>query len=278
MKTVFSAGVALALVAGVAHGQPNDNNDHRDHRGQAAPMRQAPPMRQAAPMRPQGPPPAARTGAFGGWAGARRGQMSHAQSNPLYENKTAPNITPAYRSQWQTQYRPGHNRPGSPYGDQRNYQPGVQNGLHTYQRTYQAGVQDGNQRNYQQGARGALNTGGRPAYANGQRGYANVQRSFRPQDQGRPRYDPDRYRHSYRAERQFDAGEYYEPNGWYYRRWGYGDYFPFGWFTTSYYLNGFDYGLPPPPIGAEWVRNGPDALLVDIWTGEVLSVEYDVFY
>jgi len=33
-----------------------------------------------------------------------------------------------------------------------------------------------------------------------------------------------------------------------------------------------------PPVGCEWVRVGSDALLVDIWTGEVLSVEYGLFW
>jgi hypothetical protein len=33
-----------------------------------------------------------------------------------------------------------------------------------------------------------------------------------------------------------------------------------------------------PPIGCEWIRVGRDALLVDIWSGEILSVYYDMFW
>lgn len=62
------------------------------------------------------------------------------------------------------------------------------------------------------------------------------------------------------------------------RSWSYGDRLPWGWFGASYYLNWGAYGLPLPPIGCEWVRVGSDALLVDIWSGEVLSVYYGLFW
>ena len=35
--------------------------------------------------------------------------------------------------------------------------------------------------------------------------------------------------------------------------------------------------MPPPP-GTVWVRYGRDALLIDRYTGEVIQVEYSVFY
>lgn len=62
------------------------------------------------------------------------------------------------------------------------------------------------------------------------------------------------------------------------RTWSYGDFLPWGWFGASYYLNAGHYGLPYAPIGTEWVRVGGDAVLVDIWTGRVLAVYYDLFW
>jgi len=62
------------------------------------------------------------------------------------------------------------------------------------------------------------------------------------------------------------------------QRWSFGDYLPGGWYTNNYYLDWWAYGLPQPPIGCEWVRVGDDALLVDIWSGEVLSVYYNLFW
>ena len=61
-------------------------------------------------------------------------------------------------------------------------------------------------------------------------------------------------------------------------QWAFGDYLPGGWYGQSYYLNSGQYGLPYPPVGCEWVRVGDDALLVDVWSGEVLSVYYDLFW
>jgi Ni/Co efflux regulator RcnB len=62
------------------------------------------------------------------------------------------------------------------------------------------------------------------------------------------------------------------------RSWSFGDYLPGGWYGSSYYLNAWQYGLPYPPIGCEWVRVGNDALLVDVWSGQVLSVYYGLFW
>jgi Ni/Co efflux regulator RcnB len=38
------------------------------------------------------------------------------------------------------------------------------------------------------------------------------------------------------------------------------------------------FDLPMPPRGYEWVRYGDDALLVNIRTGEIVDVVYDVFW
>jgi len=62
------------------------------------------------------------------------------------------------------------------------------------------------------------------------------------------------------------------------RSWSFGDYLPGGWYSSSYYLDWFRYGLPQPPIGCEWVRVGDNAMLVDVWSGRVLSVYYDLFW
>ena len=37
-------------------------------------------------------------------------------------------------------------------------------------------------------------------------------------------------------------------------------------------------GLPPPQPGYQWVRYGPDLLLVDVSTGQVVDVVYGAFY
>jgi Nickel/cobalt transporter regulator len=102
--------------------------------------------------------------------------------------------------------------------------------------------------------------------------------ALRPADQGRSYYSASAVVRAFTAPRRFHffGGGY--PTGWYARSWAYGDILPFGWFTPDYYLDFSYYGLPMPPVGCEWVREGPDAVLVDIWTGEVLSVYSGLFY
>jgi Ni/Co efflux regulator RcnB len=126
--------------------------------------------------------------------------------------------------------------------------------------------------------------GGPQGHFNGQgpgahpSGFGFQEHARRSRDQGRVYYDAHAFAHEVRAVRRFHVAPYAYPHGWYVRTWYYGDFLPWGWFAPGYYLDWADYGLPPPPIGCEWVRVGPDALLVDIWTGEVLSVYRNVFW
>ncbi len=99
----------------------------------------------------------------------------------------------------------------------------------------------------------------------------------RDRDHGRSWFQEGRFHESFEARHRYRA-PFYRPYGWSYQRWSYGEHLPFGWFAPNYYLNGGAYGLPAPPVGCEWVRQGGDAVLVDVWTGEVLSVYYDAFY
>lgn len=91
-------------------------------------------------------------------------------------------------------------------------------------------------------------------------------------------FDRQTYRHNFEAPRRFHVGPYHAPPGWSYRRWGYGQILPRAYWAPEYYLSDYWlFGLEVPPGGYEWVRNGDDALLVDLNTGEILQVEYDVF-
>ena len=100
---------------------------------------------------------------------------------------------------------------------------------------------------------------------------------LRDRDHGRHWYNPDQWRRSYRATHRYRV-PYHRPSGWYVRSWIFGDYLPHGWYTQSHYLDWWRYRLPMPPIGTEWVRVGDDALLVDTWSGEVLSIYQDLFW
>ncbi len=104
-------------------------------------------------------------------------------------------------------------------------------------------------------------------------------RQTRNRDRNRHWYDSRNWRHEYRSSRRFRLGVYAYPRGWYSNSWRYGDILPYGWYGSNYYLNDYwSYGLPMPPIGCEWVRVGDDAYLVDIWSGRVYSVYYNLFW
>jgi hypothetical protein len=120
--------------------------------------------------------------------------------------------------------------------------------------------------------------GGPPGGGSGRPGFGFQGHALRPGDRGRSYYNPGAFQQQYSAPRRFRFDNYAYPGGWYARTWVYGDYLPDGWFTPDYYLDWGYYQLPEPPVGCEWVRQGPDAVLVDVWTGEVLSVESGLFY
>jgi len=87
------------------------------------------------------------------------------------------------------------------------------------------------------------------------------------------------YHRDFRAARRFRGPGYHRPAGWYNHRWTFGEFLPAAFWARDYWLIDFRaYDLPPPPYGTVWVRVGTDALLVDRYNGEIITVEYDVFY
>jgi hypothetical protein len=88
-----------------------------------------------------------------------------------------------------------------------------------------------------------------------------------------------RYPFSYHSTRRYRGPAWIAPSGFYLRTWSMGDYLPWGWYGASYRLNDWwSYGLPWPPPGYDWVRNGPDVLLVDRFSGRIVQVVRMVFW
>jgi Ni/Co efflux regulator RcnB len=96
----------------------------------------------------------------------------------------------------------------------------------------------------------------------------------------RPRYNSQFFPRVFHPERRYHwRGEWYAPRGFYYRHWVYGDRLPWGWFDQDYWIDDYySYDLPVPPYGYEWIRLGPDAVLVDLETGMVVETVYGLFY
>lgn len=91
-------------------------------------------------------------------------------------------------------------------------------------------------------------------------------------------FERGQYQHNFRAARSFHIGPYHRPSGWVSRRWAFGMTLPRAYFAAPYLIADYWlFALEVPPGGYEWVRDDTDALLVNIDTGEILQVEYDVF-
>jgi hypothetical protein len=83
------------------------------------------------------------------------------------------------------------------------------------------------------------------------------------------RYDWRRYRDQHRS--IFRLGIYYDPFGYGYRSFDVGYRLQPLYFGQQYWIDPALYGLPYPPPGTQWVRYWDDALLVDMYSGEVVD-------
>jgi Ni/Co efflux regulator RcnB len=69
------------------------------------------------------------------------------------------------------------------------------------------------------------------------------------------------------------------PPGFRYQTWATGGILPPVFLAAPYFYDGYaTLGLAPPPAGYQWVRYGPDLLLVNVHTGRIADVVDGVFY
>jgi Ni/Co efflux regulator RcnB len=95
----------------------------------------------------------------------------------------------------------------------------------------------------------------------------------------RPGGPPGRFLYHGRPFNPVHLAPFVYPRGWAYRRWAIGAVLPPLFLAPAYYYGGWAaLGLPPPQPGFQWVRYGPDLLLVDVTTGQVVDTVYGAFY
>jgi hypothetical protein len=90
------------------------------------------------------------------------------------------------------------------------------------------------------------------------------------------RYNWQERRHRHRS--LFRLGLYFDPFGWGYQRYSIGWRLWPSYYSSNYWFNPVQYGLPYAPPGYQWVRYYDDALLVDTWSGQVVDVIYNFFW
>ena len=249
MRYLTTAAIALILAAGAAaaDAQPQNKADTK-----------------APPARDSGDHPG---GAQGGHDGGQGGGPGAGQSGRASSGQPPVNGQARFNGQ------STNNGPAGAAGGQ-TYRGGLRGPNNTY--VPPSGFVVG-----PQGGAGAHGAGAHPgAFSAPTQGRVipGAGHAPRGRDSGRAWYNPAATPQRFAAQQRFHADWSNRPSGWYARAWGFGDFLPFGWFDEAYYLDWGGYDLPQPPIGCEWVRAGDDALLVDVWTGEVLSVDYGVFW
>ena len=91
------------------------------------------------------------------------------------------------------------------------------------------------------------------------------------------RYDWRNHRERHRS--LFRFGRYYDPYGWGYRRFSIGFNLWPSYYGSNFWLNDpWQYRLPPAYGPYRWVRYYDDALLVNIYTGQVVDVINNFFW
>lgn len=99
-------------------------------------------------------------------------------------------------------------------------------------------------------------------------------------DHNRPHWSQNRYPHVFQSHHRFHRGRFFWPRGFGFRAFAFGEILPPIFWTSPDYLieDWWDYDLPYPPPGYEWVRAGDDALLVDEYDGRIVQVIREIFW
>ncbi len=158
--------------------------------------------------------------------------------------------------------------------------PNVQNGGRVVQNRNANHVSDNRRGRNDQVTDRRNNNNSNWKYNKGRRDFGNNNdgRNWGKQEQRRT-VDVSRYNRNFAAARRFHVATYRQPYGYSYRRYSYGQHLPRSYFGRNFWLSNFlIYGLFSPPPGYIWVRYGPDALLIDEETGEIVQVQYNMFY
>jgi len=224
----------------------------------------------------------------GGQDGQQRGFGRSDQQRLRGDNPppvAAPQVAPAPQAQVQRQDRgqfQGGQRPGQFQGRQVQGPGQAQRqDRGQFQGQYQGQYQGQGQRNFDQDRN---------------RGGFDNRQAFQGRNDNRDRFDNrnfqnrryqgvaprggQRFAYQGRDFYRFRTQPYSWPRGFNYNsvRWSLNQLLPSIFFSQSYYIDPYQYGLPWADPGYQWVRVGADALLVDTYTGQIVDIAPGVFY
>jgi Ni/Co efflux regulator RcnB len=95
----------------------------------------------------------------------------------------------------------------------------------------------------------------------------------------RPQWRPGAFPHSFDSHHRFHVRPYRRPPHFFLHAWSFGEFLPPDWYGPDYLIaDWWDYDLPAPPYGFDWVRIGDDAVLVDDYSGRIVQVIRGLFW
>lgn len=280
MKTVIAGAALVLALAGVAAAQDQPQGEHH-HEGGSRPAGQP---AQAHPQAPQAPAqgqarPQGQPGQLGGYQGHGAPNSQGAPAAPFQPGRQGGPAFPGGQGGYRSgaQGAPGQGQGPTFPGGQGGYRGGAQPGAPGYRPQGQGAPNPGGQGQFGQhderghGYDGQRFDGGRPSYG-GRPGYGGRfdERGGRPG--GGFSYRGNSYQ-------RFHAAPFRFPRGYSYRSYRLHERLPLLFLAPSFFLNDYNsyYLAPPPSPEFRWVRYGPDALLVDVYSGEVVDAAYGVF-
>jgi len=284
----------------VNNGRWNREQSSEEARPQHAPHAQQAPAPQSAPQAAPQPAPQVQMNRQvqpQGGERVRGGGMSW--GNPNGGQPAARTIDPAAMQRWQERRTQDYDRSRAPVGGGVVVAP---NGAPTRWNDRTRTV-DGQQQDWRRTRNGTTSTVTSDGYrqgVDGQRSPSGVQwRSTNDRNHDRDgqhwdgrRDDGQRWSNDWRRDQRYDwrdyrnnnrqiyrLGRYYDPFGYGYQRLNIGFTLFSGYYQSNYWLNDpYQYRLPPVNGPYRWVRYYDDAVLVDIYTGEVVDVIQRFFW
>ena len=94
-----------------------------------------------------------------------------------------------------------------------------------------------------------------------------------------PQWRPGAFPPSFTSHHRFHVRSYRRPPHFFLHTWSFGEFLPPAWYGPEYLIaDWWDYDLPAPPYGFDWVRVDDDALLIDDETGRIVQVIRGLFW
>jgi Nickel/cobalt transporter regulator len=272
ISLLLAGAAATPALADPGDHHNHDNNNARAERQQARSERQSSSNHQSNGQ-----------ARFNGNGGGQAGQQNFSRSNGFQQNgQVDPAQAQAFRAERERMLA-AQNGGGDSQGDRRNFRRNRQSFNGQQQVTDESLRQSDRplpgvmrSRDRSQMVRDIPRRGTQPpliADNNHRRDRISWNRDWRHDG----RYDWRDWRHRHRS--IFHLGFYFDPFGWGYQP------FDIGWrlwpnyYSSNYWINDpYDYRLPYAPPGTRWIRYYNDALLVDMYTGEVVDAIRDFFW